>query len=855
MAKILISSLNLELKRILIALCCICTWLNTQAQTSPINPDTTTQNIAVQYPYKKYLSSFNSEIQYSAKDSIKIKFKDNVVIMFGDAEVKYEQMTIKGAQIKIYFDTKIIEASPLSDSLGNMLGVPYFQDKDQSFTAKSIRYSFDTKKGRIDGLLTQQAEGYIHGERVKKDQWDNMYISGAKYTTCADTAHPHFYIRASRMKVIPGKKIISGPAWLYIGDVPTPGLVPFGYFPITQGRSSGLIMPNYGYSRNRGYFLRGGGYYFGISDNLDMAVTGDIFANLSWRLNATSQYNKRYKYNGNLSIEYAVNKDNEREDPDFTKSNTYFIRWTHSMDPRARPKTTFNANVNLGSSRFLALNAFNPNDIVTNTLASSVNYGRVFKFGNLNLSARQDQNTQTGRVNLTLPDLNLDVFRFFPFRSKNYNSSRAKFYEDIGVTYSTSFRNQLSTVDSLLFTPQTLRQLQYGMLHNASASGNFKILKFIAFSPGVSYQDFWYFSSIQKSWNANEKAIETDTIGGFSRGYSFDVNANFNTIIYGMYEFKKGKLKALRHVVTPGITLVYRPDFSSQNFGFYQQVQADSAATQFQTYSRFEGGIFGGPGRGQNGLLNFNLNNNFEAKVKDAKDTVNGERKVKLLEVLSINGSYNFLADSFQLAPISLQARNVFFKQLNVQFSAQFNPYQIDSTGRQLPKWQLNKGGIARMTTMQLFVTTALNSETLKGKGTPGRVRPMRNPYMTLQELQMLEMPGGYVDFNIPWNFNLNYVFTVNKPGITKSEIQTLNFSGDFKLTEKWKLGFSSGYNITGKAISMTTIDFYRDLHCWEFRFNWMPFGDRQFFNFAINGKASAMQNLRLNRRRDWFDR
>ncbi len=805
---------------------------------------------------KRYKASFDAEVNYSAKDSIRIYAQKKIIVLYGDAEVYYKEMEIRAAIISINFETQVMEAIPVTDSLKNELGIPFFKDKDQEMTAKKIQYNFKSKKGIIYGLVTEQAEGFVYGNKVKKDAEDNMYIENARYTTCQDTTHPHFYIQARKMKVIPGKKIISGPAWLHVADVPTPALVPFGYFPVTKGRASGVLFPQYGYSADRGYFLRNGGYYFGISDRLDMALTGDIYANLSWRLNATSYYAKRYRYNGNLSLEYAVNKRNEREDPDFSKTGSYFIRWNHAMDSRARPNTTFNANVNMGSTSFLKLNSYNPNDIVSNTLASSVNYSRAFRFGSLNLSARQDQNNQSGQVNMTLPDLNFDVFRFYPFRRAEYNASNARFYEDIGMTYSTSFRNQLSTIDSVFLTPETLKKLQYGMNHVVNVAGNFKILKHIAFSPGANYTEYWYMSTVSKRWDDTAKQVVTDTIPGFKRGYAYDINASFSTIVYGMYQFGKGKVQAIRHVVTPVVSVSLRPDFARDRFGFYERVQSDSTGNLFQQYSVFEKGIYGGPGAGKSGLVNLTLGNNLEMKVKDSKDTVTGTRKIKLLEVLSFATSYNILADSMKWAPLVIQARTTVFGQVNVQFNSTLNPYGMDSAGRAInTRLREQTGRWFRLTSMQIYVTTALNSETLKGKKTPGRVRPIRNPYMTSQELALLDMPGGYVDFNIPWNFTFNYVFTVNKPGLSRMEIQTLNFSGDFKLTGKWKIGFSSGYDITGKQMSMTTLDFYRDLHCWEFRFNWMPFGDRQYFTFSLNGKASALQDLKLNRRRDWFDR
>lgn len=802
------------------------------------------------YRRKIYKSALDEEVKYSARDSIKIRVKEKKIYLYGDAYVKYKDMEITAGLISIDFGSNVMEAIYTVDTSGEKQGIPHFKDARDEMSTDSLKYNFKNKKGIIYGLITAQAGGLVYGEVVKKDSADNMYILHARYTTCNDTAHPHFYIKANKMKIIPGKKIVSGPAFFYVGDVPTPAVLPFGFFPITKGQSSGIIMPNYGYSGDRGYFLRNGGYYFGVSDRFDLSLTGTLYANGSWLGQVNSFYAKRYKYSGNVSLSYAVNKNNEPEDPDFFKSNDVLFNWTHQMDNRARPKTNFSANVQLGSSSYLRTNSYNPTDIVTNTMNSSVNYSRAFNIGNLNLTGRHTQNTNTGAVDVTLPDLNFDVYRFFPFRGKNYSSSRSKFYQDIGVTYSTAFRNQISTGDSTFFTPQTLANMQYGMNHRMGASGNFKLLKFLAFSPSVNYTEYWYFQSTDKYFDKTENAVKADTNYGYVRGYEYNFSASVSTIVYGMYQFKGKKVKAIRHVLTPAISFSYRPDFSQDKFGFYKQVATDSSATNFQNYSVFEKGIFGGPGQGKSGVVSFSLGNNLEMKVRDEKDTAAGFRKVKILDVFNLASSYNLLADSLNLAPLVVELRTTLFKYVNLQFNTTMNFYSYDSEGRIQKEFLYSQTGkLARMVSSRIYLTTSLNSETLNGKATPGRRRPYIHPYMTSQEMIMLNSADQFVDFNIPWNFNFNYVYNVSKTPISRTEIQTLNFSGDFSLTEKWKIGFNSGYDISNKQVSMTTLNLYRDLHCWEFRFDWMPFGDRQYFAFAMNAKSSVLKDLKVNKR------
>ncbi len=827
---------------------------STFLDTTPID----TPEIPESIPGRKFRkASFDSEVKYSATDSIKIRLKEKKITLYGSAIVLYKDLEIRANEISIDFDTYIMDAQPSVDTNGVKKGIPFFKDDQNEMNAQRIRYNFKTKEGVIYELSTEEADGYVYGDKVKKDPFNNMYIFKARYTTCQDTTHPHFYIQAEKMKIIPGKKIVSGPALLYVGDVPTPGFLPFGFFPITKGRSSGIIIPSYGYSRTRGYLLRNGGYYFGINDYIDAALTGDIYANLSYRINATSHYAKRYRYSGNFTIDYAVNKDNEREDPDYSENKATFFTWTHRLDPKAKPNTSFNANVQLGSSNFLRQNSYNPNDIVRNTLVSSVSYGRNFGWSNLTLSGNHDQNTQTGNVNVTLPNASFDVNRFFPFRGKNAAGANSKMWQDIGVAYSTAFQNRLNVGDSVFFDPSSLDKLQYGLRHTLSASVNRRVLNYFNFTPSMNYSEFWYLRTIEKVWNPDSLEVETNEVNGFQRGFTYGFNASLNTQVFGMYTFKEGLgLKAIRHQMTPEVNFSYRPDFGQSKFGFYRNVQSDSAGEQITPYSIFENGIFGGPGRGKSGLVGFSLGNNLEMKVRDASDTLEGARKIKLIESIRFSTTYNILADSLNWSPLQVNMQTVLFKQFTVQWDMTYNPYALDSVGRTIQKWQYNVDGkLFRRTFSNFTVSTSLNAETFKGKATPGRVRPTRNPYMDSEELAYLNNPGNFVDFTIPWNLNFTYIYRIDKPTFDQDRVQTVNFSGDVSLTPKWKIGMSSGYNFTNKTVSYTSIDLYRDLHCWEFRFNWMPFGERTSFLFTINAKSSVLQDLKLNRRRDWFDR
>ncbi len=820
--------------------------------------DTSKKSDTLRY-LKTYKSSFDKEVKYNASDSIIVKLKEKRVYLYGNAQMIYGDLDIRAAAIWIDFNKSEMMALPYQDSLGKESGFPIFKEKDKQYQAKLIKYNYKSKRGYIKELITEEAEGLVTGERVAKDEDNNMYIRNARYTTCTDTTDPHFYIQANKMKVIPGKKIISGPAYFYVGNIPLPAVLPFGFFPISKGRSSGLIMPTYGYADTRGFNLRNGGLYLGLSDYFDMALTGDIYTNLSWRGNVTSSYAKRYKFSGNLSLEYAKNKNGAAEDIDYNVFNSFFVRWSHSMDMKARPNTTFNANVNLGSSNFLQLNSYNPAAIVQNTLNSSVNYNKVFNEGksSLGMGFSHSQNTQTGQVSLTLPNLTYDVSRFFPFKAKEKVGSD-KWYEQIGVNYQASFRNQINTVDSMFSRPELLvNQFQYGVLHTLPIQSSVKLFKYLNLTPALNINAYNYLSSTSKTWDAQSNRVVTDTVQGFVTGYSFETSANFSTILYGTVNFKKGKVQAIRHVMTTNIGFSYRPDFSEDKYGFYKKVQADSAGTNFQTYSIFEQGIFGGPGRGENGSINLNFGNNLEMKVRKMTDSGWVSEKIKIFDFFNFGASYNFLAETKPLSAISFNTQTTLFKQLSLQLGGSLDPYALDSLGVSSDKYLiLTEKKLARLTNFRVAMNTGLNPDMFKKdkKGTP-RFQQRQRAFLNSQELAMLQMPGGYVDFNIPWNLNLSYIFVLNRFGFETRKEQTLNLNGDFKLTEKWKIGFSSGYDFVRKQVSLTTLDFYRDLHCWEFRFNWMPFGERRYFNFGINAKSSVLQDLKLNRRRDWFDR
>lgn len=815
-------------------------------------------------------SPFNSKVNFKAKDSILIDIAKKRVYLFGEAEVYYEKIELKGAKMTLDFTTSELTAEHTKDSTGKKTGLATFKEGEQTFEADKIGYQFKTKRAKISNLVMKEGEGIIYGSKVKKDEHDNVYVGDAKYTTC-NAEEPHFYLHASRLKIIPGKLIVTGPANLVIGDVPTPGWVPFGFFPVQKGRKSGIMMPGYGFSPGQGYFLRNGGYYYGGSEYVDAAITGDAFTQGSYAVRLASSYARRYRYGGNINIAYANNQFGTPEDiTGFSRTRNYQVQWNHRLDPKARPNTNFNANVNYQSPTYQQFNSYQPANIVQSQVNSSINYNKVMGGGkyNLGLTATASQNNQTKDVNITLPELNFDVLRFFPLKRKKAIGEE-RWYEKIGANYSFNAKNSINTKDSLLLNENTLKNMQNGGLHRAALSTQFKVLKYFSLSPQLSVSDYWYIKSIRKSWNADSMRVETDTVNGFTRVGDFTFSTSLTTMLYGTKHFKNSKrLKAIRHVMTVSANMGFRPDFSDAGFRIYNRVQSDTSGN-FTTYSKVEGGIFGGPAPGRQGSLGLGINNNLELKWRKYNDTGFEDVKVKLIESFNFSTSYNFFATRNHLADINANARTVLFKQLNIMLNGfNFSPYGLDSNDRVSDKYIVNETGqLARFTSGSVAVSTSINSTMFDGQTTdadktapqPGVNRLQQaamatNPYLTAYDLAMLSSMGDFVDFKIPWSLTLNYSYNYSKPVREKFIRQNITFSGDMNLTENWKIAFSSGYDLTQKEVNLTSIDFYRQLHCWEFRFSWIPLGPRQYYLFNLNVKSSILQDLKINRRRDWFD-
>jgi len=831
-----------------------CLLISLTSSASPFFVQSTTDTI------KKSSNAFLTEkVHYTATDSMQIDMLNQKAYLFNHAEVIYEDMKMNAGYIEIDFKNNLVRASGIKDSAGKMVQKPVFSNADGKYDAGEITYNFDTKKGKIKDVITQQGEGFIHGRDIKKDSNNTYFVGHGKYTTC-DLEHPHFYIGAKKIKVIPNDKIVTGPAVLYIADIPTPLAIPFGYFPNKKGRASGIIIPTYGESNNWGFFLRDGGFYYGKNELFDLALLGSIFANGSYGGKINSNYKKRYKYAGNLNMSYSHYINGDRELPNSTISNEFFVRWNHQQDMKAHPSSRFSANVNAGSNSFNRYNGGVTSDYLSNTFQSNIAYSKSFTGTPFNFSAnaRHNQNTITRKMDISLPELALTMNRIYPF--KNSKNVKPKWYDKIGVSANANARNDINTYDSILFTNQTIGKMKNGARLNVPISTSLNVLKYFTLTPTLNTSSTVYFQTIRKRYDSNVNTIFTDTLIGAQVANEFNANLGLTTRLYGDYFFKFKRLKQIRHVATPTISANFRPDFSESQYGYYQKVQSDTLGN-YQQYSIFQNGIYGSPAAGQSGVIGFTLNNTLEAKKRIQTDSGSVSSKSSLIDNLGVSFFYNMAAKNYKWSTINLNGRTKLFKLFDINTTAILDPYQIDSTGTRIERFEWNNQRIGRLTNANISISTSIRSKEKNNN------QPKTSKLATEDELDYINRnPNAYVDYSIPWSLNVYYNMNYTKQieqvlvGTTTSFLikdkytQSVTFNGDLSITKKWKLSVTSGYDFTTKEITLTSINVYRDLHCWEMHFNWVPFGFRQSFSIDINVKSSVLRDLKLSRRKDWYD-
>ena len=801
----------------------------------------------------------DARIDYSAEDSLTFFLDNKDVFLYNKAKIDYDKMKLESGFMTVNFDTKTLFAEGVKDSTDTIAQAPIFKEGNAEYKSKELKYNFDTKQGIISNVFTKESDGYLHGEKVKKKDDRTMYISSGMFTTCDNEEHPHFGISFSKAKAITDDKIVTGPAWFSLMEIPLPVGIPFAYFPFTDGKKSGFLMPSYGNATNRGYYLRNIGWYFAINDYIDLALRGDIYTNLSYALNISSSYVKRYKYRGSIEFRYEDNHTGLKNTPSYSSSSDFKFRWTHSQEAKSHPYRTFSANVNLVSSKFNQYTT-NVSDYFNNTTTSSIAFSTRFGSAwSFTANLGESYNINSGAISLDLPSMTLSSIQFYPFRKKK-SSGKRKWYEDISFSYRANLINTIDTYDSLLTSSDLIKNFRNGIMHSIPISSNVKILKHLNWTNSISYTERWYTNSLSKTYNPETDLIDKDTIYGFIANRNANFTSSINTRLYGMFTFKKGFIKAVRHVINPSISFNYTPDFSEPSLGFYDFYTDKEGKRVY--YSKTENGVFGSPPQGASGVISFSLGNNLEMKVPDKNDTVEGMRKIVLLEAFNISSGYDLARDSVNWQPLRLTARTTLFKKLLINFSAAYTPYVLNENGVLTNELLWHKEG--RLFQKQnsqwtLNMSWNLNSKADHSQTTGDYHSPTEMQYSPFSNPN--EILSEHVDFSIPWNLTLgvNYSrlssYIVSIAGYQTNQSATLTARGDLNLTEKWKIGFSSGYDFINKDFTYTSIDFYRDLHCWEMRMNWIPFGPRQGWNFSISVKAPMLQDLKYEKRNDFRNR
>lgn len=801
---------------------------------------------------KKNNFKLEAPVNYSAEDSLIMDLTLKKAYLYNNSNIQYQDIELKSHYIEINMSENEAFAKGRIDSTGKEVEKPNFKEGSDEFEAKTLRYNFKSKKGIITDVTTEQSGGYLFGAKTKKFEDNHVCLKKAHYTTC-NLEHPHYYITLSKAKVIPNDKIISGPAYLVIEDVPIPLGIPFGFFPNKKGNKSGIIIPEYGEEEQRGFFLRNGGYYFAINDYMDLSLIGEGYTKGSWGASIFSNYKKRYKYSGDLKLSYSNIITGDKGFPDYYSQKAYSIVWKHNQDSKAHPYHHFSANVNISSQSYNRYNLYSYQNRLRSEMASSISYRQQWTNSPFNMSVnlRHSQNFTDSTITLLLPDV-------------YFSMSRKTLFKKLGISYSSNLQNNLTSKEENLFTDNTLHQMRNGIKHAVPLSANFKLFGFFNLNPSLTYTERWYMSYINKEWIEGEITtdtipgyLKTDTIKKFSRSGDWTFSVPLSTQIYGFYipKNQNWRFKGIRHLMSPTVSFNYRPDYTN---AYYRTVQKDTAG-RTETYSIFQNGILGSPPSGKYGTVNFSLNNQLEMKIKAKNDTAHKINKITLLEQLSFNTGYNMAVDSLNWQPIQINARTTLFKIININTNATYNLYAFDSLGRHINKFEYDKSKkLANLSTANLSTSIGLNSDGfVKNKAT-----------QTTEAAKQAAVAAGlpadylnyYVDFKIPWTLQISYNLNVTNSLNTTTQkmelnkIQSLNFSGDLSLTQKWKVSFSSGYDFITHKFTYTNLNIHRDLHCWEMSFQWIPFGTYRSYSFQINVKPSPLQDLKLARKRPFLD-
>ncbi len=837
-------------------------------------------SLAVDTTKKK--EPMDAPVIYEASDSI-VFTKDGYAHLYGEGKVNYQNIELTSAVITMNMDSSTVFAKGVADTTGVETGTPIFKDGETPYESKIMRYNFKTKKGFINNIVTQQGEGYVTSEEGKKGADDEIYMRHGKYTTCDNHEHPHFYLRLSMAKVRPKKNVVFGPAQLVVEDVPLPIAVPFGFFPFNSSYSSGFIMPTYGDEMNRGFYLRDGGYYFAISDQMDLKVLGEIFTKGSWGLSAASNYNKRYKFSGSFNASYLVTKTGEKNMPDYSVSKDFRIQWSHRQDAKANPNSSFSASVNFATSsydRSSLSSLYNPQQYSQNTKASSVSYSRNFPEIGLNISSAFNitQNTRDSSLSMTLPDVNISLNRIYPFKRKK-SVGDERWYEKISLQYTGSITNSISTKDNLLFkTPLT--QWENGMQHKIPVSATFNLFKYINIVPSFNYTERWYLRKVKQSYDpspASTDHVKRDTINGFNRLYDYNLSLQMNTKLYGMYKplFMKSKELQIRHVFTPTVSYTYTPDFGKSRYGYYDTYTYTDEDGEVRTveYSPYEGAVYGYPGKNMSQNISFSVDNNIEMKMKSDKDTT-GYKKISLIDQLGASLSYDVANKRWSDLSMNLRLKLTKSYTFNMNASFATYAYEFDENGNVVvgDRTEWSYGRFGRFQGYSGSFSYTLNNDTFKklfgkkeedekNKDNKGKEEnedeetdeetEEQNNNSNMRKTEKASVDSdGYLAFKFPWSVSLSYSYSIREDRSKDINIKTmrypyslthsLNVSGNFKIGSRWNMTYSTGYDFTSKEMSMTTLNITRDLHCFNMSCG-LVFGPFTSYNFSIRANSSML--------------
>lgn len=848
-------------------------------------------------PEKK--AGLDAPVTYQATDSM-VMTAGNWAYLYGEGDVKYQNIELQSELIEMNLDSSMVYAKFGLDSIGDEFGYPLFKEGEQQYESKTMRYNFKSKKGYITDVITQQGEGYVTAGRTKKMEGDVLNMVGGRYTTCDEHEHPHFYIQMTKAKVRPKKNIVTGPVYLVLEDVPLYPLgLPFCFFPFSSTYSSGIIMPTFGDESTRGFYLREGGYYFALSDYMDLAVLGEIYTKGSWGLSAKSQYKKRYKYSGNFNASYLVTKLGDKGLPDYSLSKDFKIQWTHTQDAKANPNLTFSASVNFATSSYDRnnTNSLYNGDINNNTTSSSVNITKRFPNSPFTISGTMNVNQvkRDSSISLTLPSLTVTMTKIFPFKRKK-PIGKERWYEKIAMSYTGTFSNSITTKENQLLKSNLVKDWKNGAQHKIPVGATFQLFNYINITPQFDYTERWYTSKITQEYDPQQqRMVARDTTYNFYRVYDFSGSISASTTLYGFFKplpFLGNKVEMIRHRFEPSVSFSAAPDFASSRFGFYEHYvyQDANGNDQEYIYSPFSHNMYGVPGQGKQGNVSFQLNNNLEMKVRSDKDST-GFKKISLIDKLSLGMSYNLAADSFQWSDLSASIRLKLSKSYTLNLSGMFDTYTYDENGQRLdiPRWKAGKG-IGRLRSTSTSFSYTFNNDTFKklfgkkdegtsGTGASATGQEGTDPGVgptdgeaTGEEAAGSRLLGkkkdtgeydsdGYLVGNIPWSLSFSYSLSLGYGTFNREKREydyrltnSLSFNGNIQPTKNWTFNFNATYDFNAKKISYMTCNISRNMHCWQMTASFVPVGPYKSYSFSVSVSSSLLKDLKYDKRSNYRD-